>query len=126
MSTYRDFDLSFQPHPGTADCLKRTDVAAVKASLKTIIFGVPFDSPFNPTFGANIRKMLFELASPALFAVTQRTIILALNEYEPRATIEEVYVADTDDGASLNIGILFYVVGNPVKQTLNYSLERTS
>ena len=126
MSTYRDFDLTFQPHPGTKDCLKKTDVSAVKSSLKNIIFGGPYDSPFNPTYGANIRKMLFELSSPGLFAVTQRKIQLAINEFEPRAIIEEIYVDEAADYNALNIGILFYVIRNPTKQTLNYTLERTS
>lgn len=126
MSTYRDFDLTFKPHPGTGDCLKKTDVNAVKASLKNILFGGPFDVPFNPTYGGSIRNMLFELSSPALFAMTKRKILLAISEFEPRAEIEDLYVNDNSDNNALDIGVLFYVKGNPQKQTLNYSLTRVS
>lgn len=125
MSTYRDLDLSLQSHPDTGDCLKKIDVSAVKASLKNIIFGGPYDVPFNPTYGVKIRSMIFELASPALNAVTHRKLMLAIAEFEPRVVIEDIYVG-SDVSNGMNIGILFHVIGNPVQQTLNYTLERTS
>lgn len=126
MSQYRDLDLTIISHPDTGDCLKKTDVNAVKASLKNIIFGAPYDVPFNPSYGANIKKMLFELASPALFAVTKRKLMLAISEFEPRVVVEDLYVSDNSDQNAMDIGILFYVQGNPQKQTLNYTLTRVS
>ena len=126
MSIYRDLNLTFQSHPNSHDCLKRQDIDAVKASLKTLIFSGPYDSPFDPAYGANIRGMLFELSSPALFALAKRQLMLTISQYEPRAIIEDIYVADHADENRINLGILFYVVGNPDKQTLTYTISRTS
>ena len=126
MATFTDIDLTLKPHPGTGDILKKTDVNAVKQSIKNILFAAPYDVPFDFHYGANLRNMLFELSSPSLFAVTKRQILIMLTDYEPRAIIEELYVAESPDTNGVNIGIRFYVVGNPEKQTISYTLTRTS
>lgn len=123
-ATYKDLNLTFEPHPGTKDCIKLNDVDAVKASLKNIIFSGPFDSPFNPSYGASFRRILFELSSPSLFALAKRQLIIMITEYEPRCVIEDIYLNDNNE-YTLDLGILFHVVGNPLAQTLNYTLERT-
>ena len=121
--TFKDLSLTFKAHPGTGDALKTIDVDAVKASMLTILFSSAYDSPFDPNFGANLKGLLFELIGPGSIALAKKQIMLMLSEYEPRVILQDLYVGD--DGAhSVNIGILFYVIGNPVVQTLSYSLSR--
>lgn len=124
MSTYKDLNLTLQQHPNTGDILVRQNVDAVKTAMKNIIFGVAYDIPFDPNSGGNLRKTLFETFSPSTFAVTKRRIMLALSEHEPRAIIEDIYVGQSQNQNELQVGILFYVSGNPQKQTLNYTLSR--
>lgn len=123
MSTFRDLDLTLAAHPGTKDIMKKVDVDAVKASMKNVLLSGPFDSPFDPNYGANIRGLLMESLSPSTAAVAKRRIILALNEYEPRAVIEDFYIAENGDNG-LDLGLLFHVEGNPQQQTLNFAIER--
>jgi phage baseplate assembly protein W len=123
-STFRDLSLTFQSHPGTGDALKRVDVDAVKTSLYNIIFASPFDSPFDPNYGINIRGLLFENINSSIIAVAKRKMLLAITEYEPRCIIDELYINDASDSNSLDIGILFHVIGNPLQQSLNYSMNR--
>lgn len=124
MAIYKDLNLTLKKHPGTGDILKLNDVDAVKQSIKTILFSAPFDSPFDPNFGGSVRNFLFELATPSLYAVAKRQIKLALEGYEPRLMLEELYVGDAADGAALNVGIRFFVTGNAAVQTANYSVRR--
>jgi len=123
MPTFSDLSLSLKQHPFTGDILRISDVDAVKQSMKNVIFSGPFSTPFNPNSGANIKGLLFEMLTPSTMAVAKRSILLALTEYEPRAVIEDIYVGD-DGPNSINIGILFYVVGTTQQQTLNFSMER--
>jgi phage baseplate assembly protein W len=123
MSTFKDLSLTLRKHPGTKDVLKKVDVDAVKESVKNILLSGPFDSPFDPNFGANIRKILFEPITPATIGVIKRQIALNVSQSEPRMQIEDIYVGEDGDNA-INIGILFHVVGNPQQQTLSLVLER--
>lgn len=124
-STYKDLSLTFLSHPGTNDVLKTIDVDAVKASMLFLLFAGPFDSPFDPNFGANLRGLLFENLGPTTIAITKRKMILILNEFEPRCVINDLYIGQSQTTEyGLDIGILFHVVGNPLQQTLNYTLSR--
>ena len=52
---YTDFDLSFETNPITSDLSKKTDVNAVKQSLKNIMMTNHYETPFDPTKGSNSR-----------------------------------------------------------------------
>ena len=124
-STYRDVSLTFKPHPGSNDVLKLTDLDAVRASIVTLLFSSPLDSPVDPTFGGNVRGMLFENSTPTTIAIAKRQITLILAEYEPRVIIQELYIGNSQEQSNvLDIGILYYVVGNPLQQVINYTLNR--
>jgi len=122
MPTYTDINLSFKKHPGSGDVLKKTDVQAVKAALKNILLGGPFDSPFDPHYGAAFRGLLFELLSPSITATMKRNVFLKIAEYEPRCVVESLEIAEGEH--SLDVELLFYVVGSAEQQQLNFVLER--
>ncbi len=119
---YSDLNLTFKKHPGTGDVLKKLNVEAVKASLRNVILGNAFDVPFDPNFGGAIRGLLFELITAGTIASVKRNIILKVSEYEPRVTIQDISI--TEGQNSVNIEILFYVIGNPTIQNINLVLER--
>lgn len=123
MATYTDLSLTLQSHPYTHDIVKISDLESVKQSMKNILFSGPYTSPFNVTFGANIRTILFEHLTQSIIAVYKRKIRLALEEYEPRIKIEDIYIGESTENA-IDIGILFYVIGLPDRQTFNFTLER--
>jgi phage baseplate assembly protein W len=120
---YKDIDLSFRKHPVSGDFIKKTDVDAVKQSLRNLFMISPLESSFNPTFGIGIKAMLFENLTPPMVGVIQRKIKEQLFQYEPRCIVEDISVVD-DDSNGLTITIAFYVVGNSAKQTFNYVIER--
>jgi hypothetical protein len=123
MAYFTDLNLSFKKHPGSNDVLLKTDVDAVKTSIKNVLLNGAFDVPFDPFFGANIKRMLFELASPSLSATVKRNVLLKLSEYEPRCVIQDIQVIALDN--SLTVELTFYVSGNAVLQSLNLILERS-
>ena len=124
MSIYRDLALDIGLHPATFDVLKKVDVNAVKESMKNILFNAPFDIPFEPHAGANLRNLLFSTLNVATIATIKNNILSALNDLEPRVVINDLYVAQ-DGSNGVAIGILFTVIGNPTQQTLNFSFNKT-
>ena len=56
---YSDLDLTFAART-TGDIFKKTDAAAVKQSVKTILQTNFGEKPFQPNFGADLRSRLFE------------------------------------------------------------------
>lgn len=125
MPVYTDLNLTLKSHPGTGDVLKKIDVEAVKNSMRNLMFAGPWDSPFDPNYGINIKAVLFEPLTPDLIALINKKIIMAISEYEPRCIIEDTYVGEDPDNPNyLNIGILFHVQGNNKQETLNFSLTR--
>ena len=123
MSVYRDLSLTLKSHPGTKDVLKKTDVDAVKESIKTVLFNAPFDIPFRPNCGANLRSLLFEPSSPSTVAVAKRNMMMSISELEPRAVIDDLFIGDAED-YGIHIGVLFHVIGNPQQHSVNFTLER--
>lgn len=122
MATYTDLNLSLKKHPSTHDVLKKVDVEAVKGSLKNLLFGQPFDVPFNPHYGSSFKRLLFELISPTTIATTRREILLKIDEYEPRCVVEGLEISSTDN--EVNVELSFYVTGNKQIQHINFVLER--
>lgn len=120
---YSDFDLTLATKP-SGDIYKKVDAEAVKQSVKTIIQTNHGEKPFNPFFGANIRAQLFELNNPDLADTIKRDIIIAIENYEPRAKILDVKVSNLIDFNDLTVTINFKVVSTDEIVVLSTSLTR--
>ena len=58
---FKDFDISFSNNPITGDIGTKSDINAINQSVENLINTNYYERPFNPTFGCNIRGLLFEL-----------------------------------------------------------------
>lgn len=124
VAVYKDIDLSFKKHPISKDVLKKTDVDAVKQSLKTLFMISPLEKPFEPNFGIGLQSLLFENMSPPLVGIIQRKIKEQIYRFEPRCIIDDIAVNDDyDKGVSITLS--FHVIGNSATQSFNFVLERT-
>lgn len=107
--TYRDFDLQFRRHPSTGKLLIKKEDEAVKQALKNLILTNHYERPFRPEFGGNVRARLFDLFTSFTQADFQNLIINAIENYEPRAIVDNssVNVIENPDGNSMTITIRF-------------------
>ena len=91
---YKDLDLTFSAKPGSlnedgvqqGDLYKKTDAAAVIQSVENILLTNRLEKPFNPTYGANLRAMLFDMVETYSERIIRNQIINALQRDEPRVT----------------------------------------
>ena len=65
----KDLDLKFYARRGTmfedgirrGDVYRKEDLKAIDQSINTILTTNHYEKPFQPKFGANLRRLLFEL-----------------------------------------------------------------
>ena len=57
---FKDISITFQSNPLTRDLFVLKNENAIARSVRNIVFTVPGEKPFNPTFGSRITGSLFE------------------------------------------------------------------
>lgn len=122
---FKDLDIAFASHPNTKDVAKKTNAEAIKQSLKNLLLTQYYERPFHSEIGSPIKGMLFELATPLLQQTLQRAIIDTIQNFEPRVSLEDVYVLMKQDTNEVNITVVYTVVGLNTLQELELTLERT-
>ena len=57
---FKDISITFQANPLNSDLIAIKDANAIARSVKNIVFTLPGEKFFNPTFGSWISRTLFE------------------------------------------------------------------
>ena len=120
---YTDIDLNITPHPSSGDLVLKYDKEAIKRSIRNIMLTNNYERPFKPSFGANLRGLLFELADDITRFEIRQQIVEALQDYEPRC--EVVGIGLTQDRAnSLHVNVEYGIRGVAEPQQVEIILER--
>lgn len=121
--TYSDIDLTFAKRP-SGDIYKKTDAAAVKQSVKTIVATGKLEKPFNDDFGAGITDLLFELADDRTSSEIKNRIENSIYVYEPRAEVLNIDAIVQAEQNTINVSTTFKVVSTEEIITLNSVVSR--
>lgn len=123
-NVYADFRKDLIRNPFSNDLALKTDEEAVKEALKNIILMDKGEKLFQPSFGGNIRAMLFELNSPATIKVIQEQIKSTINNYEPRAQLIDVEVYSLIDDNKVAVKIIYALRNREEPLQVEFILER--
>ena len=121
---YSDFYSNFDLELVKKDLLSYKNEDSVKRSIRNILLTDKGERFFNPTFGSDIRKMLFENFSPSTEQVVADLIKNAIGNHEPRANVIDVNVSGNPDQNSMYINIVFSVINKAEPVTLELILNR--
>lgn len=121
---FSDLDLDFTKHPITKDVSRKTKENAVIASMKNLIFTNYYERPFNPTFGSNIRKMLFEPIDGLTGSILDKEIRTLLGNYEPRVQIDALQVNADIENQGYQIILRFYTLNSAKPIAISLFLNR--
>ena len=121
---YSDLNLSFTKNPATKDVAKLFDVQAIKRSVKNIILTNKYERPFNSDFGCNLRGLLFENITEPLLVVIKDRVSMAIEKYEPRVSVEDVFVKEEDGSNGISIMVSFKINGVEQPVSVSTFLER--
>ena len=121
---YRDIDLTFTNKTVSGEIFKKTESAAVKQAVKNLVMTNFAEKPFLPTFGGNIRSLLFELADEDAEEDIENNVISAINKFEPRARTLNVEAISNPDRNAVDVSIVFQVVNTQEEVSLSIALAR--
>ena len=82
-----------------------------------------YERPFKPSFGANLRGLLFELADDVTKFEIRRQIEDAIMSFEPRVRITTILL-DSTGFNNLHVTVNYGIVGVEEPQEVQVILER--
>ena len=139
---WSDLDLDFTKHPVTKDVVRKTNVEAVKRSVRNLILTNRYERLFHPEIDGGVTRHLFGLATAATKHDISEAIAACLRNYEPRVIVDRVNVLSNEDvklgvntqgGVSVsgnidkngfNVSIFFRIVNSPEPIEVSLFLER--
>ncbi len=103
-----DLDFSFGIHPLSKDLRKKTNVEAIKQSIKCLVLLNHYEKPFHPDLGCDIYKSLFEMFEGNFTKTMMEGYIKKMIElYEPRASLKKIDIDVKEDQNYVGITIWF-------------------
>jgi len=124
---FKDISMTFARNPLTSDLIALKNTNAITRSVRNIIFTYPGEKPFDPEFGSQVSRMLFENIDPLNAIKIKREIRYSIDRYEPRVLLTNVEVTPDYDGNAFNVLIVYDVIGIDVPaQQLQFVLQSTS
>ena len=110
MARYSDLDLDFAKNPLSLDVNVKTDVDAVKRSIKNLIIPGRYERLFQPDLSAGVSGLLFEQLTPGTKNTIETRIRQTIQKNEPRANLRNVQVLEDFDNNELKVTVDFTVV----------------
>ena len=121
---WSDLDLDFIAHPVTKDIITKTDVEAVKRSVRNLILTNRYERPFQPEIDGGVTRHLFQLSTPSTKLDIKTAIQVAIANFEPRVQLIDVFVGGDLDRNGFDVTINFRVINVPEPVTIELFLER--
>ena len=126
---YKDIDLSFARKPGSlfedglirGDVYRKLDIRSVEQSIRNILLTNFYEKPFQPLFGANLRRLLFELDTMVSEPEIRDLVTSSVNKWEPRVEVMDVEIVDPSAEKKVPRGIsdvFFYATGQNARHHL--------
>ena len=123
---FKDISLSFSPHPVTKDLPILKNESAIRRSVRNIVETIPTEKFFNPDFGSDVYKSLFDFVDFGTANVIQGQIKTSINNFEPRVDNVRVEVDPQPDLNQFEVIIIYDIIGQEFPtQEYSFILEAT-
>ena len=123
---FKDISLSFTPHPVTKDLPVLVNERAIVRSVRNLVETIPTERFFESLLGTDIRGSLFENYTRNTVMIIEDQIRSTVSNFEPRVANLGVEVSSQPDINSLEVTVIFYIVGLQVPtQSFTFILEPT-
>ena len=124
VETYSDFPNSFSKHPITDELVVIKNEASLRQAFKNLILTNIGERAFNPFFGSNIKRTLFEPFGPFVREDIIRYVRDSAKAFESRIDVLGIEVKDNQDKNGIEVNIVFSIINNPEPVSLNIFLKR--
>ena len=124
--SFKDISLSFEPHPVTKDLPVLKNERAIIRSVRNIVETIPTEKFFNPLFGSDVYRSLFDFVDFGTASIIQEQIKTSLKNFERRIDNVKVEVEPRPDDNDFEITVIFDIIGQEFpKQEFSFILEAT-
>lgn len=121
---YSDIDLNFIPHPLTGDLVTKTNIEAIKQSLRNVVFMEPFDIPFDPDKKSGLREILFDQASQLTESRIRTTLEWLIKTMEKRVELIKIDVLDNPSIQGYDITIWYEIKSLMITDSVKFFAQR--
>ena len=121
---WSDLDLDFTVHPVTKDIVRKTNVEAVKRSVRNLIRTNRYEKHFHPEVDGGVTRHLFGLSTPHMKHDVELAVRNCLKNFESRVIVDDVKVGGSLDNNGFNVSIHFTVINSPEPIEIALFLER--
>ena len=121
---FSDLDLNFNANPITGDVTKNTGDLAVINAIRYLLQTNHYETPFNPSIGGNITKLLFENADELTAQALQKEIRNTITNYETRVQIQSLTVTGDPNNNLFQVNLTIFILNNINPTTINLFLKR--
>ncbi len=123
---FKDISFSFSPHPVTKDLPVLTNERAITRSVRNLVETIPTERFFNSILGTDVRDSLFEPFERSSVMIIEDQVRNTIRNFEPRVGEIGVEVDALPDNNTLEVKVLFEIVGLSVPtQSFTFLLEPT-
>ena len=124
--SFKDISLSFEPHPVTKDLPVLKNERAITRSVRNIVQTIPTEKFFDPIFGSDVHRSLFDFVDFGTAVIIQDQIKMSLINFEKRIDNVKVEVDPRPDDNNFQVTVIFDIVGQEFpKQEFSFILEAT-
>ena len=123
---FKDISMTFQANPLNSDLIAIKNENAIARSVKNIVFTLPGEKFFNPTFGSRISQVLFENIDDITASVIVDEIKESIRNFEPRVELLDVQAFPNFDNNQFDVTIIYEIIGSDIPpQELQFALQPT-
>ena len=123
---FKDISLSFSPHPVTKDLPILKNENAIRRSVRNIVETIPTEKFFNPDFGSDVYKSLFDFVDFGTANVIHGQVKTSINNFEPRVDNVRVEVDPQPDLNQFEITVIYDIIGQEFPtQEFTFILQAT-
>ncbi len=94
--------------------LNKTLKDVVKQNLKNLVLTSPGERVMIPDFGAGVRRLLFEPATPSTYQAVKERVSTQISKFMPFVEIEELVILTPEEDESLS--------SNSVRLVIRYNI----
>jgi phage baseplate assembly protein W len=123
---FKDISMSFQVNPLNNDLIALKNETSIARSIRNIVFTFPGEKFFDPDFGSNVTRSLFENIDDITSITIRDEIENSIRNYEPRVNLVSVETNPDYDNNAFNVIIVYKIVGADIPaQQLEFVLLPT-
>lgn len=125
---YSDFDVTFRRHAVTGDVVKKNNLEDIRQSLFLLFNTNFYERKWHPEIGSYLNRMLFNQDDLYIKDIMRDQIRKLIDNYEPRITVEDIWVghASLEDElhGKITIKVVYTVNILNYRDTYIYTITR--